>query len=247
MPGQMTIKKRWIILPVLLAAPFIAWKATFPTYTHRYRLTVNIEADGKLYSGSSVIEVRRHFQPPIAVQSRHYTRIVGVSPVVKLGSRGVVVAALKPHLFLEAHFDPHPRYAQKLAYCAIYGPECEGPKSFKEFPGDDRNEKLQSKAGLWTLGQSTYPGFVWFSNFQDGLTALPMLAKDMPNKIGATLRSVTVEMVEDPVSGSDFFTPLPWIRESTLGERSYNATERGDRYEPTAQQFVSGIDVLGTE
>lgn len=124
----MRIKKRWIVLAILLS-PIATYKFFYPTYTHRYRLTVNIDADGKLHSGSSVIEVQRIYQPKIAVQSRYHIEVVGVSPVVSLGSRGVVVAALKPHLFLEAHFEPHPRYAQTLAYCAIYGPECEGSKS----------------------------------------------------------------------------------------------------------------------
>ena len=50
-------------------------KLAYPTYTYRYKMTINVEADGKLYSGSSVIEVRLVKQmqlttemPPVATE-----------------------------------------------------------------------------------------------------------------------------------------------------------------------------------
>lgn len=69
----------------------------FPTYTHRYRLTVNIEADGKLHSGSSVIEVRRNDHGPLEglLHGRFDEEITGESPIVDLGKRGVVEAISK--------------------------------------------------------------------------------------------------------------------------------------------------------
>ncbi|WP_426437213.1 hypothetical protein [Bradyrhizobium genosp. P] len=52
---------------ISLVAAFATYKFFYPTYTYRYRLTVNIEADGKLHSGSSVVEViwYAHFLPEL--------------------------------------------------------------------------------------------------------------------------------------------------------------------------------------
>jgi hypothetical protein len=43
----------------------ILWAWRYPTYTHRYWLTIAIETDGVVHSGSSVIEVRWAGQPAL--------------------------------------------------------------------------------------------------------------------------------------------------------------------------------------
>ncbi len=45
------------ILVALIAAAVIWYKWNFPTTSYRYRLTVAVEVDGQIHSGSSVIEV----------------------------------------------------------------------------------------------------------------------------------------------------------------------------------------------
>jgi putative lipase involved disintegration of autophagic bodies len=43
----------------------VVWQVAFPTYTHRYRLTVSIEIDGQVHTGSSVIEIAYVGQPKL--------------------------------------------------------------------------------------------------------------------------------------------------------------------------------------
>jgi hypothetical protein len=53
---------RWIV--VSCVAAIVAWYwLSFPTYSHRYRLTIAVETDGQVHSASSVIEVRFRFWP----------------------------------------------------------------------------------------------------------------------------------------------------------------------------------------
>ena len=45
------------VLCALILAPYVAWKIAYPTYTHRFRLVIEVEANGEVKRGSSVIEV----------------------------------------------------------------------------------------------------------------------------------------------------------------------------------------------
>ncbi len=52
-------------LAVVIASIYGAYKLAYPTYTHRYRLTIELEVDGVAKRGSSVIEVRAWSQPKL--------------------------------------------------------------------------------------------------------------------------------------------------------------------------------------
>src|SRR5262245_15359592 len=51
---------------VMIGAAVALGQVAFPTYTYRYRLTLDFDIDGKHHSGSSVIEIswRGHRQLP---------------------------------------------------------------------------------------------------------------------------------------------------------------------------------------
>jgi hypothetical protein len=49
---------KWLaILIVIVGAAALVVKSNFPTYTYRYRLQLSLAVDGKIHTGSSVIEV----------------------------------------------------------------------------------------------------------------------------------------------------------------------------------------------
>jgi hypothetical protein len=66
----------------------------YPVYTYRYRLTVNIELDGKLRSGSSVIEIGWQEGIKLGDSGGFAPIIRGQAPIIDLGDRGIVVATL---------------------------------------------------------------------------------------------------------------------------------------------------------
>src|SRR6266852_2768355 len=83
-----------VVLVLGVGALVAGYMYKYPNYTYRYRLTVNIEVDGKVRSGSSVIEVTWHGQPELGDVGPFHPRIRGQAPLVDLGDRGVVGASL---------------------------------------------------------------------------------------------------------------------------------------------------------
>jgi hypothetical protein len=86
-------------LAVVIASIYGAYKLAYPTYTHRYRLTIELEVDGVAKRGSSVIEVRAWSQPKLLpnfanVLYRSYGEAIhfklerGPTLIVLLASRG---------------------------------------------------------------------------------------------------------------------------------------------------------------
>jgi hypothetical protein len=86
----------------ILAAPFL-WIAVVlidvnftNAYRWSYRLTVEVEVDGKVRSGSSIYGLVTHAPPrlfPIWPTKSVQTRSYGVSPLIDLGRHGTLVAA----------------------------------------------------------------------------------------------------------------------------------------------------------
>lgn len=59
----------------------------WPTYSYRYRITVEVEVDGTLKQGSSVIEVTKRWDPTPGRPISHYsTAAKGEAVFVDLGS-----------------------------------------------------------------------------------------------------------------------------------------------------------------
>jgi hypothetical protein len=52
-------------LMLLIGSGVVWWKISYPTYSYRYRLTLSVEAGGKVHTGSSVIEIVWHGGPEI--------------------------------------------------------------------------------------------------------------------------------------------------------------------------------------
>lgn len=78
---------------VLLAAIYIFGASN--VYAYRYRLSVAIEIDGQVYSGSSVIEVRWvGSRLPLPDVGKFAPVVVGQAVYVDVGKRGAVIATL---------------------------------------------------------------------------------------------------------------------------------------------------------
>jgi hypothetical protein len=70
--------KRLLFFTLMVLVTAVAiYTLYYPTYSYRYRLTINIEADGKLHTASSVVEASwsafglpsYHFNPELSGQA----------------------------------------------------------------------------------------------------------------------------------------------------------------------------------
>jgi hypothetical protein len=98
--------KRLGLIALAVVGVFVFYKLSYPTYSCRYRMTVNVEVDGQMRSGSSVIEFsvtkQMRFLPdvnPIRLDAE------GEAVFVDLGGQRSIVALLRSGEFAQdGHF-----------------------------------------------------------------------------------------------------------------------------------------------
>lgn len=84
---------KWFTATAALIALYGAYLWAFPTAVVRFRLTANVEVDGKIHSGSSVYEIR--FQRPMIPLGMPYeSSFRGEAVAVDLGERGMLFVIL---------------------------------------------------------------------------------------------------------------------------------------------------------
>lgn len=182
----------------------------YPNYTCRYRLTVNIEVDGKLHSGSSVIEVTWHGGPEIGDVGAYHPTIRGQATLVDLDGRGVLVATL-----IAEDWGWHNSNAGYGALWLV-------PRAFGDQKGGD-HAMLPTLRGKRKLAFDNLPRFLWFANPQDPTTATTLLVDDVPRLFGPSARfaGAFVEITREPLV-IDVRQKLPWIKvleEKARGEQ----------------------------
>jgi hypothetical protein len=127
-------------------------------YTCRYRLTVNIEVDGNVHSGSGVIEVTWHGGPEIGDVGPHHPTMRGQAALVDLGDRGVVVASLLGE-------DWGRPYSSTGGWGALWI----APRAFGFGTSVGELPDFLKLRGKRELADDNLPRFLWFSNPKDPL------------------------------------------------------------------------------
>ncbi|TWB86956.1 hypothetical protein FBZ93_1242 [Bradyrhizobium macuxiense] len=193
------MKRILLVTSMVLVAAFATYKFFYPTYTYRYRLTVNIEADGKLHSGSSVVEVTwyAHLLPALVSFS---SELRGQAALVDLEGHGVMVATLTAE-----HWGAHDGNAGWSALWLV-------PRGFGVDDSIEGLSKLVNLRGKRELALDNLPRILWFSNPRDPTTARTILVDDIPSVLGPSARfaGASVEMTTDPLV-TDIRQKLPWI------------------------------------
>jgi hypothetical protein len=84
----------WYLLFLVPVGLMAAWwiNIQLNTSIFRYRLTIDIEADGKVHSASSVIEVK--YLLGYDGLKNWNAQVTGVAPIIDLGTRGTIIAGL---------------------------------------------------------------------------------------------------------------------------------------------------------
>lgn len=169
----------------------------YPTYSYRYRLTIAIEIDGKVHSGSSVIEVIWRERPGIGSFSSY---IRGQAVFIDLQSRGAIVAT--------------------LTNGESYGPAQDGslsvlwlvPRAFLLRDSGDDLPKLPTLRGRRELAPTNMPRLIWFPDVAEPKTARRFTAADIPTLFGpgARLRTAEVEITDAPIV-VDIDKKFPWF------------------------------------
>jgi hypothetical protein len=184
----------------IIAGVVLAYKFVYPTYTYRYRMTVEVPVGDKIHSGSSVIEVRLVKQPQFLVPVPPVlARVTGEAVFVDLGAGKVVIALLASRDGKDTDFN-------KWLVSTHF-----------KLSGEDQDlVKYSSLRGRWTLDAATsppsqYPTLITFDDLQDGASARIVLPQEFPTVFGTDVRppKIIIEMTSDPVT-SEIEKKLPW-------------------------------------
>ena len=208
---------KWLgILVAIILGLYGLYLYNFPSASHRYRLTVEIEADGEVHSGTGVVQVLWFEQTMSHV--RINSHVEGRAALVDLGKHGIVIAALKNNV-RSVEFKPPPLDAERLALAAFFGK----PWPTLRISGQRKAYAvIGGETGQRSLPEVFYPPFIWLPNPSDRGAAEPMMAHEFSSKIDPSvkIRSVTVEMTSDPLDNT-LFEKLPWLEAAYIDERKH--------------------------
>jgi hypothetical protein len=196
---------KWIgIACAVIVASFVLYKIGYPTQTYRYRMTVNVEVDGQMRSGSSVIEARVTKQPMFlpGVNPLEYSER-GEAVFVDLGGQRNIVALLASG-----------SYAEGAAYPSFVVPQ---PFKLNLFE-DSQLASLPQLRGRWDLTNKDLPTLITFSNPGDSATAEVLRVDQLEQFFGPGVRwrGIVVEMTTDAVTHV-IESKLPWVTKLTSG------------------------------
>lgn len=222
------MKKALVILALIILVTVVLFKLMYPTFTYRYRLTIETEVDGEVRRGSSVIEVSFQRNPPIAAIPWS-PRTTGQAAAVDLGGKGVLVwlpgggeNVSAPFLFLRAY----PRYASRPA----------------SFPPDRTGLREVAATPLSTFLQAgNLPGFAWLPDRNDRTSAKPVYPNQLPWDVAPGIRilSVQIETTDAPLT-RDLGKLLPWLaRQYRSRDEGYS---RGNEFLLMATDLSLGVE-----
>jgi hypothetical protein len=192
---------RFLYILVAIAAVVGLYKLKYPTYTYRYRMTVEIDAGGEVRSHSSVIEVTVTRVPQITTEVGPFERSAqGQAVLIELPAGKNIVALLASGAVGEGRGFPLDVI----------------PRVFKVKNVED----LPKLRGRRELAPDQMPTLVTVTDPADAKTAQVVKLSSIDRLLGAHLRSISVEMTTDPVPAPDIELHLPFL-----------VQERGQRYE----------------
>jgi hypothetical protein len=193
----------------------VVWgKLSHPTYSYRYRLTITLEVDGKINSGSSVIEVTWKGGPEIGDVGPYHPSVRGQATFIDLGSRGSVIAVLTAQQTIEG-----PGYTVRWpdGVDTIFL----AARAFGNASTNKELSELPRLKGERKLVPDNMPRLIWFPKLDDPMTARKLLVKDIPAVLDPTARLVDayVEITHDPILIT-IDKRLPWydVLKRPLGE-----------------------------
>jgi hypothetical protein len=200
------------IIAAVIGGLVLAYKIAYPTMVYKYRMTVEVEVNGEIKSGSSVIEVDRYLTPKwLPGGGMRISHVYGDAVFVDLGSGRNVIAALsvrggRPSWATAEHW---PNW--------IKGPD--GRTATFPMP-------LRRTALIGDL-----PMFVTFTGINNPMTLLRVSPEQFETILGSgiKLKGVYVETTRDPITRS-IAQHLPWFKNWPTGRTLSGGSHDADTY-----------------
>jgi hypothetical protein len=184
--------KWFLCILVAIAAVVGLYKLRYPTYSYRYRMTVEIDAGGEVRSHSNVIEVTVTRVPQITNEVGPFERSAqGQAVFVELPAGKNIVALLASGAT-----------GERGGYPLDIIPQVFKVKNIEDLP------KLR---GRRELAADQMPTLITVADPADAKTAQVVKPASIDGLLGAHLQSISVEMTTDPVTAPDIELHLPFL------------------------------------
>lgn len=183
------------------------WKQEFPSASWRYKITIEIETPEGIKTGSVVRETRASTDVRVGDVGGGSAGTIGEAVVVDLGKRQYLVGLLPEGDDLSlAMGGPPPGTREGMAYYS---------------------HLKEGKASLMMKG--VLPHFVTFKNPDDPMTVENVDGQDLAKTFGdgVTLKDVTIEITDAPMTWGPLNTYLPWLEGLKGGYLHGQITGRG--------------------
>ena len=220
-------KMKWLlVILALLAVGKVSCMLIFPDYVKRFRLEFEVKADGKIHSGSSVIEVTWKTIDP---DRRWNSKFQGQGAIIDLGSHGILVSGLVGTIINEKGYAVRSNVAMNYLILRAFAGRVNGLPPLSD--GDIRGRQYtlnkdvinaySNLSGAVSLEDINLPLFFWLKDPLDPRTAVWLQADEFSTVIGegVELKSAVLRITSDSIS-SDMLTKLPWV--PNMIDRSYN-------------------------
>lgn len=182
---------KWLL--IILVGIVVVYKALYPTYITRYRITLEVTDNGKTHSGSSVIETSATPQPRILPEVKAKVQVHGQAVVVDLGQGQKLFALLR--------LDPE-RKKQNETFVELAA-DVFDPNS----GGWQRWIEISKMRGTKDLSPAQIPFLIRFRDLKDPMTVERVDPENLSDSFGpgVNLNRATLELVDPGI------WPLNWM------------------------------------
>ncbi|MDH5428411.1 MAG: hypothetical protein OEZ57_09565 [Nitrospirota bacterium] len=189
--------KRAVIIVMVLGGGLVGlWLYFFPSYSWHQKMTVEVEVDGQLYSGSSVVAMTVTGNPNFRI----------VPAVRKLEMRGeAVVIDLPKNRYLFALLNYNAFLASK-----VFSDKMDGLLSQT---GEGWAKIISELQETRDVAPKDYPLLATFMDINDSTTVKNVDPSDLAATFGqgVTLKRITLGITDEPVTEGRVEAVLPWL------------------------------------
>jgi hypothetical protein len=213
---------------VIVIGFIAAYPLLYPTYSHRYRLTLEVETPDGLKKGSSVIEPSARAQPPILVNTPSVTDLNGDAVFVDLGKGENLIGLLT--LGDKAQDVDGPVH---LAIDAFEVPHCGAP--FCQW------KQIAKASGARQLPAKLYPTLATVGDVTDPKSTRLLKPDEFEAVFGPGYRfkRAWIELTNDPVS-TGIERKLPFLESHKRELTKFRVEKAGDPFVPRLGHFLAG-------
>jgi hypothetical protein len=214
----------------------------FPSYIHRYRLTIELDDAGQVRSGSGVIQVTWIGQPKFGEAPPWYSKIKGQAVFVDLQTRGAVLAVLAGG-YPAGHVSVNPDVAALRAFAYELMPDKSPASQGVSTISPEALDALGRARAKKELGPTGLPRMVWLSNIDDPRSARLIDLRDLGGTIDPKLRfrRAEIELTDEPVT-TDLSSHLPWLKTMLAAERRVPPIFKPGEFKLTGEVLNQGLE-----